>query len=97
MDKANEEPDTSGQESLQQDPRLDFTSSEFDPSVALQTQGLQPPLPDAPVLDNVSKCAALLPEAEAQKAQQRPLSAEVSLHNAQHTIAAFAWPANLCE
>jgi hypothetical protein len=89
MEKANKAPDTSGQESQQQDQRLDFTSAEFDPGVALQTQGLQPPVPDAPVLDNVSKCAALLPEAEAQKAQQKPLSTEVRCHDAQHVIGAF--------
>jgi hypothetical protein len=78
MEEGHEKADTGAQESPQQDPRLDFTSTEFDPALALQTQGLQPPVPDAPVLDNVSKCAALLPEAEAQKAQQKPLSEEVS-------------------
>lgn len=43
------------------DKRLDFGGPDFDPLVALHTPGLQPPVPDAPVLDNVSKCAALLP------------------------------------
>jgi hypothetical protein len=93
MEKAHEEPNSSAQERQQQDPKLDFTSGEFDPALALQTQGLQPPVPDAAVLDNVSKCAALLPEAEAQKAQQKPLSTEVSCHDAQHVIGGFlAWP-----
>jgi hypothetical protein len=78
MEEGNEEQAVTAHEDPQKDPKLEFTSPEFDPALALQTQGLLPPVPDAPVLDNVSKCASLLPEAEAHKAQQQPPSAEVS-------------------
>lgn len=77
MEEGNEEQGTVAHGNTQQDAKLDFTSPEFDPALALQTQGLLPPVPDAPLLDNVSKCAALLPEAEAHKAQQQPPSEEV--------------------
>ncbi|KAF8066332.1 LSM11 [Scenedesmus sp. PABB004] len=40
---------------------LDFTSPAFDAAAALAATDLQPPVPGAPLLDNVSKCAALLP------------------------------------
>lgn len=61
------------------DKRRDFVSSEFDPLLALQTPGLRPPVPDAPVLDNVSKCAALLPPDETQQqASAATVQSEVS-------------------
>jgi hypothetical protein len=43
------------------DPALDFFSEEFDAAKALTTPGLQPPMPDAPVLDYLAKCRTLLP------------------------------------
>jgi hypothetical protein len=82
LEEGNEEQAAVALDSEQQDPRLDFTCPEFDPAVALQTRNLLPPVPDAPLLDNVSKCATLLPEAaEAQKAQQLPPSEEVSMNS----------------
>lgn len=53
------------------DARLNFTSPQFDPGLALQTTDLEPPVRDAPVLDNISKCAALLPSASAQPEAKR--------------------------
>lgn len=41
---------------------LDFRSCHFDPLEALR-QGAIPPVPDAPRLDNISKCRDLLPTA----------------------------------
>ncbi|KAK9830583.1 hypothetical protein WJX81_001418 [Elliptochloris bilobata] len=46
---------------LLQDPALDFLSPQFDALRALRTQGLAPPEPDAPPLDNITKCRRLLP------------------------------------
>lgn len=43
------------------DPALDFLSDSFDAERALSTPGLQPPIPDAPVLDYLAKCRMLLP------------------------------------
>lgn len=40
--------------------RLDFTSVHFDPLLALRHEGLLPPVPDAPPLDNLSKFRPLL-------------------------------------
>lgn len=50
--------------------RLDFTSTEFDPQLALQTEDLQLPVPDAPVLDNISRCAGMVQAADNQGPQQ---------------------------
>lgn len=50
--------------------RLDFTSAEFDAELALQTDGLQLPVPDAPLLDNISRCAGMLQPADDQQQQQ---------------------------
>ena len=48
-------------------PRLDFTSPDFDPQLALATEGLRPPFPNAPELDNVAKFRALLPSELAEE------------------------------
>jgi len=40
---------------------LDFTSPAFDALAALNTPGLQPPVADAPPVDNLAKARALLP------------------------------------
>ena len=48
-------------------PRLDFTSPYFDPELALATEGLRPPFPNAPELDNVAKFRALLPSELAEE------------------------------
>ena len=42
-------------------PHLDFESRDFDAALALSTAGLQPPVPAAPILDNISKFRPLLP------------------------------------
>lgn len=39
---------------------VDFMSPHFDAASALAMPGLALPVPDAPLLDNVAKCAALL-------------------------------------
>lgn len=43
-----------------EDPRLDLSSCQFDAALALASQRVRLPVPDAPLLDNVSKCAAML-------------------------------------
>jgi len=68
----NDDPSTSSQQALvpQQRPQqhddrhpplLDFTSPAFDPLLALSTEGLRVPVPDAPLYDYLSKCRHLLP------------------------------------
>jgi hypothetical protein len=42
-------------------PELDFCSAHFDPSRALATERLQPPVPSARPLDNLHQCRRLLP------------------------------------
>lgn len=37
------------------DPELDFFSSNFDPLKALETEGIQAPIPDAKMYDNIAK------------------------------------------
>lgn len=51
------------------DPRLDLTSPEFDAQLALQTPDVQLPVPDAPVLDNVSKFTKIVQYAEEPQQQ----------------------------
>jgi small nuclear ribonucleoprotein (snRNP)-like protein len=54
------------------DPRLDLTSPEFDAQLALQTTDVQLPVTDAPVLDNISRCAGMLQQDDSsQKPQQQ--------------------------
>lgn len=53
------------------DLRLDLTSPEFDAELALHTADVQLPVPDAPVLDNISRCAGMLQQDDSQKPQQR--------------------------
>jgi hypothetical protein len=53
------------------DPRLNFTSGDFDAGLALQTDGLQLPVPDAPLLDNISRCAGMLQPLDEQQQQQQ--------------------------
>jgi hypothetical protein len=68
------------------DPRLDLTSPEFDAELALgASTGVQLPVPDAPVLDNISRCAGMLqlPE-EQQPAQQQQQSIEVRAESSAH-------------
>eukprot|EP00775_Hariotina_reticulata_P011596 gene11596-11740_t len=55
---------------------LDFTSPFFDAEAALKQPDLQPPVPDAAVLDNVSKCASLVPGALQQASTHRVASEE---------------------
>lgn len=43
------------------DPALDFFSEHFDALKALQTRGLQPPVPKIKPLDNVTRCRMILP------------------------------------
>jgi hypothetical protein len=52
------------------DPRLDFTSPAFDAALVLATEGLVPPVPDAPVLDNVAKWKQQQPEELLQQLAQ---------------------------
>jgi len=40
--------------------KLDFSSADFDPLVALGTRGLQPPRPAIRALNNIAQCRALL-------------------------------------
>jgi hypothetical protein len=51
------------------DPRLDLTSPEFDAQLALQTPDVQLPVPDALVLDNVSKFTKIVQSAEEPQRQ----------------------------
>jgi hypothetical protein len=71
------------------DPQLDFTSPAFDAAVALAAPGVTLPVPEAPLLDNVAKCAVLLPSEAATGAGaevRRPLNAATSTE-------VRAWPA----
>jgi hypothetical protein len=58
----------------EQRPCLDFTSPHFDAEAALKDPNLQPPVPDAAILDNVSKCASLVPAAVQQAPTHRVAS-----------------------
>ena len=61
-----------------EDPRLDFERPDFDAELALQTAHLEPPVPDAPVLDNVSKFAGLVASYEEAQAQPQKASQDTS-------------------
>lgn len=63
---------------MENDPRLDLTRSGFDPQLALQTPQLQLPVPDAPVLDNVSKCAGFVQKDEDEEQQQAKQQVQTS-------------------
>jgi hypothetical protein len=65
---ANTEPSTEVDKTVV-DSRLDFTSPQFDAQLALQTPNVQLPVPDAPVLDNVSKFTRIVQSAEEPQQQ----------------------------
>lgn len=49
------------QQQAHNDPALDFFSEHFDALKALQTRGLQPPVPRVKPLDNITRCRMILP------------------------------------
>ncbi len=60
------------------DSELDFTSPAFNPAAALAAEGLVPPVPEATLLDNLSKCRALLPADLPDSLAQLPKPAPAS-------------------
>lgn len=62
------------------DPHLDLTSPEFDAELALRAStGVQLPVPDAPVLDNISRCAGMLQLPEEQQPAEQQQTQEQSI------------------
>eukprot|EP00884_Botryococcus_braunii_P002410 jgi/Botrbrau1/1216/Bobra.0163s0024.1 len=63
---AEDQPHEVGQPAHMSDPALDFFSPQFDAEKALHTPGVVPPVPDAPVLDNIYRCRRILPPEDPQ-------------------------------
>jgi hypothetical protein len=55
-------------------PSVDFLSPSFDALLALSTEGLVPPVPDAPTLEYVAKFRGLIPEEGQEDAAAAPVS-----------------------